>query len=519
MDQKKETAVLPKSSRGILPAIIQVAVAAAVLAVLTVFFSSSPLIREPAWLFLLILFVSGAAVLGFSAFLIRTRCRSDHATRALSRLSLFRHQTDIIGSLVAALEEIGAVHPDGSLREKTVRMRERLNLLQNAVSDLEQRPHSAQTEQSVRAARDEMAVLVPECAREFVRLSESRDAKGSELASLAYHLSVSIPILTDFTDVFREFSRDMILEVVNKFSDITASSHRIADDIERSMAALMDEHKQDSLAFIIRKARDLAIDFESFYKNMDNLRTVSDAFTEKSSEKLRTIQDMANSIEQIAETIKVLSLNVSIEAANTGAGGRGFQVLARDLREFTARTMRFAHDVKSRVQDALTTTEGLKSNYQQSMGVVYKYMEDIKGSILSFEGIIRSTFEQIKLIIENIRRFARHIDTGIQEAVGKLQYYDITSQEIGHLRPLLEKLFLERYNTRSLPADVERMIPETDRAEIRRGVLGVVAGVITTPNERKILKKYEETFGMKAGTESKTDAGSPGAPEKTIFEF
>lgn len=317
------------------------------------------------------------------------------------------------------------------------------------------------------------------------------------LTTLMYYLGTSIPILSDFTSIFNEFSKELILEVINKFGDITKSSHQIANDIEQSMNSLMDEKNENSLAFIIKKAHNLVVEFEGFYKNMESLKNSSNNFAEKTSEKLQNIQDIANSIEQIAETIKVLSLNVSIEAANAGNSGKGFQVLARDLREFTTKTMKFAHEVKSRVKDALSTTQNLKNDYIQSMNSVYDYMNEIKGSINSFESIIINSFEKIKSIINDLKRFSNHIDAGIKEVVGKLQYYDITSQEVEHLGLFIERIFMDLYNGKMLGIDMGNVLTQEEKLAIKKDVLKIINEIITTANERKILTKYEGVFGVK----------------------
>ena len=254
---------------------------------------------------------------------------------------------------------------------------------------------------------------------------------------------------------------------------------------------------------------------------MEKLKTVSDNFTEKTTEKLQNIQGIANSIEEIAQTIKVLSLNVSIEAANTGNAGKGFQVLARDLREFTSKTMNFAKEVKSRVKDALNTTDELKNQYIQSVGSVYSYIDEIKVSILSFEKIIHDSFDKIKIIINNIKIFASYIDNGIKEVVGKLQYYDITSQEVSHLGLFIERIFVNLFNSKMIDKNVSDFLSDDNKAFIKQDVLRIISEIITTANERKILSKYENMFGIKLQAditiENKADQELKGKDDSIIL--
>jgi len=317
------------------------------------------------------------------------------------------------------------------------------------------------------------------------------------MARSVVYFSFSIPIISDFTRIFNEFSKDLVMDIIRRFQEISESSHRITSEIESNMNNLMDSGNSNSLAYIISEARKLVNNFSSFVTNMDEFKKTSLDFAMRSTEKLRGIQDIADSIGSIADSIKVLSLNVSIEAANAGEAGKGFQVLSRDLREFTSRTMKFAQEVKSRVKDALSTTEQLKDNFASSQANVYDYMDTIRKSIENFESIVNVSIGRIREIIQSIRSFSEQIDESIKGVVGKLQYYDITSQEVEHLGVIFERLFMELYNNQMTGVDMNSMVTEEQSMEMKRDVLRIIDEVITTSNERKILTKYENLFGVK----------------------
>jgi methyl-accepting chemotaxis protein len=351
--------------------------------------------------------------------------------------------------------------------------------------------------EKLKGFQTDMAAEVNDFAQIYIQNKNLADKNKLHMTTLIYYLAVSIPILSDFTKIFNEFSKEIILEVINKFDDITYSSHQIAANIEISMNSLMDETREDSLGFILKKAHNLVADFETFYLNIERLKNTSDSFVKKTNEKLQSIQNIAVSIGEIAETIKVLSLNVGIEAANAGSTGKAFQVLARNLREFAGTTMKFALEVKNRVKDAFGTSDNLKNNYIESMDKVAKTIDGVKLSIESFETIIQASFNKIKLIIEDLRKFSDHIDIGIKSVIGRLQYYDIVSQEVDHLKIFIEKMFYDLFNNKMVHIDVNETLSQEEKQLIKRDVLRMVNEIITTADERKILEKYENVFGIK----------------------
>ncbi|NPV01730.1 MAG: methyl-accepting chemotaxis protein [Brevinematales bacterium] len=331
----------------------------------------------------------------------------------------------------------------------------------------------------------------------FFGKRENIKKSSSSMATLIYFLANIIPIISDLSSSSNRFSREVILQVIAQFEEIASFSNRITDDIQVTMSDLMNENNEDSLAFIIKRAHSVVEDFDTFYKSMDSLKDVSNHFVDTSVDKLKNISDIANSIEEIAETIKVISLNVSIEAANTGNIGKGFQVLARDLRQFAHTTMQFAQDVKNRVQETMLTTENLKTGYLQNMESVYRYGDEIKQSIESFERIIIKSFDKIRGIIDTLRGFSSRIDTGIKDVVGKLQYYDITSQEVEHLSQFIEQIF-KISSSRIDEFQIDKILGNDSRLSIKKEILDTVNNIITTKNEREIYDTYTKIFGMRS---------------------
>ncbi len=319
------------------------------------------------------------------------------------------------------------------------------------------------------------------------------------MAVYIYHMANLIPIINDFSQSTNSFSRDIIVDVITNFEHIADFSTRITDDIQKSMQNLMDANREDSLAYIVQQAHQVVLDFEEFFKRMEQLKSVSDNFVSISIDKLSHISEIALSIEDISETIKVLSLNVSIEAANTGTSARGFQVLARDLREFAQKTLKFAGDVKTQVQDTITTTTDLKGNYQESMSAFYKYVESLKNSIISFETIIQHSFTHIQAITQTLKEFSANLGQNVKNIIGKLQYQDITNQEVDHIAQFIRDIF-EMANQEIQESRVVTTLEPEKRQEIRSEILKSIDSIITTSNERKILEEYEEIYDVSLET-------------------
>lgn len=467
------------------------------------------------WLIIFILIVV-IIVLLFTIQKIRKEHLNNELVRqiVLNSLQAFVPQMEIIFSLFVSLRDIKNVEEEGAISFQYDEMKDEIMKIRKAVKSINSYKNSLRTKNdrivevftdltlqlrqvntSLYTSSVQIIGIMSQFSNAYINNKSLLNTSSLKMAEIIYYLSSIVPILSDFSGSSNEVSKEIIMSMIDKFNVISEFSSQITTDIKQTMADLMDENREDSLAHVVKKAQSLLSEFEMFFQDMQNLKTVSNNFVQKSVEKLKSIEDIAGSIEEIAETIKVISLNVSIEAANTGNVAKGFQVLARDLREFALKTMNFAHDVKARVKDAMQTTESLKEDYIDKMNSVYEYVSGIRISLESFGNIIKNSFSKIKDVIASLQDFSKRIENGIKEVVGQLQYYDVRSQEVEHISVfisgILEKFYMEMDSTR-----INVILTDEHKEQIRREILMDIDSMITTSNERTILRKYELAYGL-----------------------
>lgn len=159
----------------------------------------------------------------------------------------------------------------------------------------------------------------------------------------------------------------------------------------------------DAVKAIEACARELASGSKSMRGNLDEMQAGSSEMTgqvnnisDKIAETNKTIERMAeilNSIEEIADQTKLLSLNASIEAARAGESGRGFAVVADNIKELSENTSRELDNIKNII-------DNLVSSFQECNECIHHVVESNRVSIEDANEVIsdfRMLDEQIAM--------------------------------------------------------------------------------------------------------------------------
>lgn len=211
-----------------------------------------------------------------------------------------------------------------------------------------------------------------------------------------------------------------LAEDIEKLKESNQEVERLADEMETAAAGGKTE--MDRVSSQMAKIKNA---IQEVADGISNLESISNE-----------IDEILNIINNIAEQTNLLALNAAIEAARAGEAGRGFSVVADEIRELAEESVNSAGEIRKLVEEVKEETntasekmdEGISEiqNGEEVVSSAESSFKDIEEKIKNASGGISSSIE----IVEEVDHYSEEIVSEVGEIASISEETSANTEEV-----------------------------------------------------------------------------------------
>jgi methyl-accepting chemotaxis protein len=273
------------------------------------------------------------------------------------------------------------------------------------------------------AAGDLSATIEVTRRDEIGQLMQAMQQMGAGLSSIVSGLQAgieqlassaqSLSAVTEQTNLEVSSQKEETEQVATAMNQMTATVHDVARNAEEAaQAAQTADGKVESGQQVVRQSM-------ARIEQLADSATSASSSIESLSAEIQNIGTVLSVIKSVAEQTNLLALNAAIEAARAGEQGRGFAVVADEVRALAKRTQQSTEEIE-RLVSALRSAAQSSVQQIQNSGELVKLAvsdalqtESALGSIAAAMSLIQQMNQQIAAAAEEQSSVAEEINRSV----------------------------------------------------------------------------------------------------------
>jgi methyl-accepting chemotaxis protein len=288
-----------------------------------------------------------------------------------------------------------------------------------------------ETDEDIARKREQARKMAQEKAR--ARTLAKQQAMAERIAAASEQLLAGIQESNASAQEFSQLMSDLIMngEQVGSSSEemraATIQVNRSAIEVGKSMDLLKQNAENGIMA--ARESMETMNIMVELLKEAADKNMQSGKRIEELEVQSRQIGDIVQAVVMIADQTNLLALNAAIEAARAGEHGRGFAVVADEVRNLAEISERSARDIRGVVDEIRTGVDEVVKDINRVVEEFGSMQIDLAETNKDFE-TMGNLFGQYDEMVDESARIALELQTMSDEFLGIAQSIATVSEQI-----------------------------------------------------------------------------------------